>query len=224
MTPGVQNGTGRQIPPLQAVPPDRAAIRVNILSKRFGATEVLHGVHFSVARGETVALVGPSGIGKSTVLRIVAGLDPAFDGEVQRPEAVAMVFQEPTLLPWRSALHNLTLVHPDLSDGGARAMLARVGLKGREAAFPRSLSLGQQRRLALARAFAGAPEMLIMDEPFVSLDAELAEAMLCLTEDLIAEHRPATIFVTHARDEADRLASRVLELRGPPATLTPHLI
>jgi len=224
MTPGMQNGTGRQLPPLQAVPPDRAAIRVNILSKRFGATEVLHGVHFSVARGETVALVGPSGIGKSTVLRIVAGLDPAFDGEVQRPEAVAMVFQEPTLLPWRSALHNLTLVHPDVSDTAARAMLARVGLKGREAAFPRSLSLGQQRRLALARAFAGAPQMLIMDEPFVSLDAELAEAMLCLTEDLIAEHRPATIFVTHARDEADRLASRVLELRGTPATLTPHLI
>ena len=224
MTPGIQNGTGRQVPPVQAAPPDRAAIRVNILSKRFGATEVLRGVYFSVARGETVALVGPSGIGKSTVLRIVAGLDPAFDGEVQRPEAVARVFQEPTLLPWRSALQNLTLVHPDLSDSGARAMLARVGLKGREEAFPRSLSLGQQRRLALARAFAGAPQMLIMDEPFVSLDPELAEAMLGLTEELIAEHRPATIFVTHARDEADRLASRLLELRGTPATLTPHLI
>ena len=224
MTPGVQNGTGRQIPPLQAVPPDRAAIRVNILSKRFGATEVLHGVHFSVARGETVALVGPSGIGKSTVLRIVAGLDPAFDGEVQRPEAVAMVFQEPTLLPWRTALQNLTLVHPDLTERAARAALARVGLKDREDAFPRSLSLGQQRRLALARAFAGKPEMLIMDEPFVSLDPELAEAMLALTETLIAEACPATIFVTHARAEADRLASRVLELRGTPATLCPHLI
>lgn len=199
-------------------------IEVRITAKRFGETPVLGPMSFSIAPGEAVALVGPSGIGKSTVLRIVAGLDRAFDGEVQRPEAVAMVFQEPTLLPWRTALQNLTLVHPDLGDARARAMLARVGLKGREQAFPRSLSLGQQRRLALARAFAGAPEMLIMDEPFVSLDPELAEAMLGLTEELIAEHRPATIFVTHARDEADRLASRVLELRGAPATLSPHLI
>ena len=112
----------------------------------------------------------------------------------------------------------------DLAERAARAALARVGLKDREDAFPRSLSLGQQRRLALARAFAGKPEMLIMDEPFVSLDPELAEAMLALTETLIAEACPATIFVTHARAEADRLASRVLELRGTPATLCPHLI
>lgn len=214
----------RRVVPLHPKLSEPAAVRVDIRSKRFGSAEVLRNLGFTVARGETVALVGPSGIGKSTVLRIVAGLDRAFDGEVQRPEAVAMVFQEPTLLPWRTALQNLTLVHPDLGDARARAMLARVGLKGREQAFPRSLSLGQQRRLALARAFAGAPEMLIMDEPFVSLDPELAEAMLGLTEELIAEHRPATIFVTHARDEADRLASRVLELRGAPATLSPHLI
>ena len=224
MTPGIQNGTGRQVPPAQAVPPDRAAIRVNILSKRFGATEVLRGVHFSVSRGETVALLGPSGIGKSTLLRIVAGLDRDFDGSVQRPEEMAMVFQEPTLLPWRSALQNLLLVHPGLTPSEARAALDRVGLKGREDAFPRALSLGQQRRLALARAFAGRPRMLIMDEPFVSLDPSLANAMLSLAEDLIAEQRPATIFVTHARAEADRLASRVLELRGTPATLTPHPI
>ncbi|MAB06034.1 MAG: ABC transporter ATP-binding protein [Rhodobacteraceae bacterium] len=214
----------RRIVPLHPTPPEAAAIRVAIHSKRFGPTEVLRDVHFSVTRGETVALLGPSGIGKSTVLRIVAGLDPDFDGEVQRPRRIAMVFQEPTLLPWRTALQNLTLVHPDLTERAARAALARVGLKDREDAFPRSLSLGQQRRLALARAFAGKPEMLIMDEPFVSLDPELAEAMLALTETLIAEACPATIFVTHARAEADRLASRVLELRGTPATLCPHLI
>ncbi|GGG79763.1 ABC transporter ATP-binding protein [Salipiger pallidus] len=203
---------------------DGAAVQVNILAKHFGPTQVLRDVHFTVARGETVALVGPSGIGKSTVLRIVSGLDTRFDGHVQRPGTMAMVFQEPTLLPWRSARQNLTLIHDGLTEAQADAALDRVGLGGRGDAFPRALSLGQQRRLALARAFAGRPEMLIMDEPFVSLDPELAEQMLSLTEELITEARPATIFVTHARAEADRLASRVLDLRGTPATLSPHLI
>nr|WP_240989549.1 ATP-binding cassette domain-containing protein [Salipiger mangrovisoli] len=180
---------------------------------------VLRDVAFTVARGETVALLGPSGIGKSTLLRIVAGLDPEFEGEVLRPARQALVFQEPQLLPWRSALQNLRLVHPELSEGAAQAMLDRVGLEGRGGAFPRSLSLGQQRRLSLARAFAGRPELLVMDEPFVSLDPARAEAMLALTETLIAETRPAVLFVTHALAEAERLATRILELDGEPATL-----
>ncbi|WP_083191515.1 ABC transporter ATP-binding protein [Salipiger sp. CCB-MM3] len=214
----------RRVVPLHPKLSEPAAVRVDIRSKRFGSAEVLRNLGFTVARGETVALVGPSGIGKSTVLRIVAGLDPYFEGEITRPAEMAMVFQEPVLLPWRSALQNLTLVHPELAEKDARAALDRVGLEGRYDAFPRSLSLGQQRRLALARAFAGQPALLIMDEPFVSLDPDLAEAMLQLTETLIAEQRPATILVTHARTEADRLADRVLELKGQPATLGPHLI
>ncbi|APZ50628.1 ABC transporter ATP-binding protein [Salipiger abyssi] len=222
MTPGLRSGEAPV--PLRLVQNETGAVRVDIDAKRFGDTLVLRDVHFSVTRGETVALLGPSGIGKSTLLRIVAGLDRDFDGSVARPANMAMVFQEPTLLPWRSALQNILLVHPEIPERRARAMLARVGLSGREQAFPRSLSLGQQRRLALARAFAGCPELLIMDEPFVSLDPALADSMLTLTEELIAEARPATLFVTHARAEADRLASRVLELRGSPATLSPHLI
>ncbi|WP_252737514.1 ABC transporter ATP-binding protein [Citreicella sp. C3M06] len=203
---------------------DRPPLQAEIRAKGFGPVQVLRDIVFTVARGETVALVGPSGIGKSTVLRIVAGLDRDFDGSVRRPERIAMVFQEPTLLPWRSAAQNLTLIHPALTGRAANDMLARVGLAGRGDAFPRALSLGQQRRLALARAFAGAPELLIMDEPFVSLDQDLADQMLQLTQELIAEHRPATLFVTHARSEATRLGARVLELRGSPATLVPHLV
>lgn len=197
------------------------AVRVDIRAKDFGTMPVLRDVRFQVARGETVALLGPSGIGKSTTLRIVAGLDRDFRGSVFRPERMAVVFQEPTLLPWRTALQNLTLVHAGLGAADALAALARVGLGGRENMFPLSLSLGQQRRLALARAFAGRPELLIMDEPFASLDAEMADAMMALTETLIAEARPATILVTHAPTEAGRLASRILELHGQPATLRP---
>ncbi len=94
----------------------------------------------------------------------------------------------------------------------------------RQTLFPGQLSLGQQRRLALARAFAGEPDFLIMDEPFVSLDPKIAEVMLSLTETLISEVRPATLFVTHARAEAERLKARILELRGAPAALAPRLV
>ncbi|SFQ59977.1 NitT/TauT family transport system ATP-binding protein [Roseivivax halotolerans] len=199
-------------------------IRVEIKEKRFGRLPVLSHVAFEVAPAETVAITGPSGIGKSTLLRIVAGIDKEFAGRVDTPARIAMVFQEPTLLPWRSARENLTLVHPGLTRAEADAALARVGLAEKAGDFPGQLSLGQQRRLALARAFAGRPELLILDEPFVSLDPETAETMIALTEALIKEARPATLFVTHSETEARRLATRILSLRGSPATLAPHAV
>ncbi|WP_102106536.1 ABC transporter ATP-binding protein [Oceaniglobus roseus] len=196
-------------------------IRVDVRAKDYDGVPVLRDVRFDVARGETVALLGPSGIGKSTLLRLIAGIDTDFEGHVEAPEAMAIVFQEPTLLLWRSVLDNILLVHPRLPRDEALATLGKVGLRGKETQFPTQLSLGQQRRLSLARAFAGKPELLIMDEPFVSLDAAMADEMLGLAEALIAETRPATIFVTHAEPEAARLATRHLVLGGRPATLQP---
>ncbi|MGZ2260238.1 ABC transporter ATP-binding protein [Roseobacter sp. A03A-229] len=191
-------------------------IRVDITSKHFSETPVLGPIRFQIDPGETLALVGPSGIGKSTLLRILAGIDTDFDGTIERPGTLAFVFQEPTLLPWRSVLQNILLPHPQLTEQQAKDMLARSGLEGKEALFPKQLSLGQQRRLSLARAFAEAPDLLIMDEPFVSLDEETADRMLELTEQLISDHRPATLFVTHDMREADRLASRILRLQHTP--------
>nr|WP_256478521.1 ABC transporter ATP-binding protein [Notoacmeibacter sp. MSK16QG-6] len=179
----------------------------------------MSNIDFTMEAGETLAILGPSGIGKSTLLRLITGTDTAFAGAIDRPKNMAMVFQEPVLMPWRSALQNIMLVHPEISSETARAVLQRVGIAEKAGLFPRQLSLGQQRRLALARAFAGRPELLVMDEPFVSLDAATAEEMLTLTEELIAETRPATILVTHSQAEADRLASRVLRLAGKPATI-----
>lgn len=194
-------------------------IKVKITSKNFGETAVLRDIQFEVAAGETVAIVGRSGIGKSTLLKLIAGTDTSFTGTIDCSKSRSIVFQEPTLLPWRTTLQNITLVHETLSLSAARDALARVGIAGKDDMFPGQLSLGQQRRLSLARAFAGHPEVLIMDEPFVSLDSETANEMLSLTETLIRDTRPATVFVTHSEDEAQRLGDRILKLSGSPATL-----
>lgn len=194
-------------------------IRVSIEAKYFEDLQVLGKIEFEIAPGETVALVGQSGIGKSTLLNISAGIDTAFQGSVDCPGSKAIVFQEPTLLPWRSALDNLLLPNAGLDRDRALAALERIGLSGKQDVFPGQLSLGQQRRLALARAFVGRPQLLLMDEPFVSLDPELAARMMTLTEELIAETGPATLFVTHAREEAERLADRILTMSGTPACL-----
>ncbi|PRD40182.1 UNVERIFIED_CONTAM: ssuB1 [Trichonephila clavipes] len=127
-----------------------------------------------------------------------------------------MVFQEPVLLPWRNALDNITLA-TRCDPASACAALARVGLADKATALPGELSLGQQRRLALARAFAAQPDVLLMDEPFVSLDPALTDDMMALLEAERARRPMATILVTHAPAEAARLADRLLRLEGSPA-------
>lgn len=197
-------------------------IRVEVTSKAYGETQILRDITFAVEKGETLAILGPSGIGKSTLLGLIAGTDTEFEGRINAPDRRAIVFQEPTLLPWRTVAQNISLIHPVLSKSQIEFSLGRVGILNKADLFPNQLSLGQQRRLALARAFAGDPDLLIMDEPFASLDHGTAQDMLSLTEDLIRESRPATIFVTHSEDEAKRLATRVLRLSGSPATIAPE--
>lgn len=194
-------------------------ISVDVRRKAFGTSEILRNVRFDMQDGQAIAILGASGIGKSTLLRLIAGIDDAFEGEIVRPQTIAMVFQEPVLLPWRSVLENLTLVHPTLGDAVARQALERIGIGDKADLFPGQLSLGQQRRLSLARAFAGRPALLVMDEPYVSLDPQTAQEMLELTEALIAESRPSVILVTHSESEARRLADRTFRLVGSPATL-----
>ncbi|MDD9984264.1 MAG: ABC transporter ATP-binding protein [Gammaproteobacteria bacterium] len=189
-------------------------------------TVALEGLRFTVEPGEFVAIVGPSGAGKSTLLNIVAGLDLRYEGEVActngagdgHEHRVGFVFQAPRLMPWLTALDNVRLVLPqeDGSVEAAREILVEVGLQGFEDAYPGQLSGGMQRRVALARAFGVKPLLLLMDEPFASLDEPLAWRLRGGLHALWSHHRPTVLFVTHDLTEAFSLADRVLFLSPRP--------
>lgn len=194
------------------------ALSVRLTGASAGGKPVLGPISLNMELGETLALSGPSGIGKSTLLRIIAGLHREYVGTIHTAHRVAFVFQDPTLLPWRSARDNITLT-TGCDVPTAMHWLAKVGLSAQAEQFPTQMSLGQQRRLSLARAFAADPALLLMDEPFVSLDPALADEMMGLFETLRATTQVTTLLVTHSEIEAQRLGSRHLRLQGSPAQI-----
>src|SRR4029077_8101518 len=163
-------------------------------------------------------LIGPSGCGKSTLMRILAGLDRDFDGSVQVPAhgKVSMVFQEPRLLPWRSVEDNVRLAAPNVSEAEVATLFAALGLSDHRTHFPGELSVGLARRTALARAFAVRPTLLLLDEPFVSLDAPLARQLQSDLARLVESRGMITVLVTHDVDEAIALADRIFVLSARP--------
>ncbi len=180
---------------------------------------MLGEIIFAVANGEVVALVGPSGCGKTTLLRIIVGLDRDFDGSVKLPAhgRLGMVFQEPRLLPWRTVEQNVRLAAPRVSGAALSALLTTLGLSEHRRHYPGELSLGLARRVALARAFAIEPDLLVLDEPFVSLDAALAERLRAELVELVSRRPTTTLLVTHSTEEALGLADRVFLLSASPA-------
>jgi ABC-type nitrate/sulfonate/bicarbonate transport system ATPase subunit len=199
-------------------------LRLRVEGKSFhtdrGDWPVLGTIELTLGAREIVALVGPSGCGKTTLLRIVGGLERNFEGTLDWRGAAApsigTVFQEPRLLPWRTVRQNLLLAqqteNPDLAD----ALLRTLGLAQFRDAFPATLSLGMARRVAIARAFAIEPELVLLDEPFVSLDPEMAARSRALLIAAWRERPTAALLVTHDRAEAASLADRILFLSAQP--------
>ena len=186
---------------------------------------VLKDINFTVQPGSFVVITGPSGSGKSTMLNIVAGLDKDYEGKIdlgiRGGGGLTYVFQSPRLLPWRTVYENIALVLPPGDARLARIpdILQRVGLADAASAYPEMISLGMQRRAALARAFVLEPEVLLMDEPFVSLDDPTAQGLRELLVELWSRRPTTVLFVTHDRAEAVMLATRILRLSAGPATI-----
>ena len=208
-------------------------LEITGLSKWFGALEALRGIDMAVERGEFIAVVGPSGCGKTTFLRMVAGLEPATSGTILLDGAPlsgpggnrGFVLQNDSLLPWRTVLGN-ALIGPEVSgsvDAAARQrtldLLKLVGLGGFEHYHPRQLSGGMRQRVNLARALAIDPDVLLMDEPFASLDAQTREIMQTELLRIWEQGRKTVLFVTHQIDEAVFLADRVLVFARRPGRL-----
>jgi NitT/TauT family transport system ATP-binding protein len=197
-------------------------LSVSIRNKHFAnGSCAIQNLSFTARPGEFVAIVGPSGAGKTTLLKIISGLDTAFEGQLQLPAAgrIGFMFQEPRLMPWLTVAQNLNLV--DKTAGGERLTqcLAQVGLKDCAELFPNQLSGGMQRRVALLRAFLVAPQLLLMDEPFQSLDAPTADQLRAHLLELWQGSKPTVLFVTHNLQEALALADRVLFLSPGPSRI-----
>ena len=199
--------------------PEARVARKSFRTASGQSVPVLANLSFALEEGETGALIGPSGCGKSTLMRILAGLDRDFEGSVRIPThgRVGMVFQEPRLLPWRSVEDNVRLAAPNVSEAEVAALFAALSLSDHRTHFPGELSVGLARRTALARAFAVRPTSLLLDEPFVSLDAPLARQLQRDLARLVESRGMITVLVTHDIDEAIALADRIFVLSPRPA-------
>jgi sulfonate transport system ATP-binding protein len=197
-----------------------ASVRLEALTKSFGARRVLDGVQLDLRAGEFVAIVGRSGCGKSTLLRAIAGLDAADGGRVTvgADAGLRMMFQDARLLPWKTVLENVALGLP-YGLHAAAAALAAVGLADRADSWPAQLSGGQRQRVALARALVHEPALLLLDEPLGALDALTRIEMQQLIETLWRQRGFTAVLVTHDVQEALALADRVLLIEEGRITL-----
>jgi len=192
------------------------AVQLRGVSHTYGEHSILRELDFLLEEGGFACVMGRSGCGKSTLLRIIAGIEKPRSGEVYADSRLAISFQEPRLVPWLRVEKNVCLGMEGLSreqaEEAARAALADVGLAEKARAWPLTLSGGQAQRVSLARALVRRPRLLLLDEPFGSLDAFTRRETQDLLADLAREYGLSVIMVTHDREEARRFTDTVFIL------------
>ena len=216
-------------------PPEAGAVRIDALAHSFGELRALDGLSLSAARHEVLGIVGPSGCGKSTLLELVAGLNEPGSGSIEvdgqaegakRLERCAYMPQRDLLLPWMTALDNAALalrnrgVRRAAARGQATPLFERFGLAGFERSHPAELSGGMRQRVAFVRTLIAGKPVLLLDEPFASLDAITRGEMQAWLAGALAEDPRTVIFVTHDVEEALYLSDRVAVLSARPGRVT----
>ena len=213
-------------------------IRVNNLTKRFGDLTVLNGINFTIKKGELLAIVGPTGCGKTTFLNCLSKLMPATEGEIlidgeeanPRKHNISYVFQEPTCLPWRTVRENVAYgmevkrVPKQECEERANQIMDLVGLSSCADLYPNQVSASMMQRIAVSRAFAVNPDLLLMDEPYGQLDVKLRYYLEDELVNLWRKLGSTVLFVTHNIEEAVYVAERILVLTNKPTSIKAEII
>ena len=189
--------------------------------------EIVSGLRFAIARDGVTCLLGPSGCGKTTALRVVMGLDKRYEGAITPSSdtlRLGVVFQDPRLLPWRTVEANVRLAAPDISADALGALFAELGLADWRGHRPNQLSVGMARRVALARALAVDPDLLILDEAFVSLDERNADILRAVVFGAIERRRATVLMVTHNVREAVQFSDTILVLAPRPTRVLDRIV
>ncbi|MDD2368024.1 MAG: ABC transporter ATP-binding protein [Sulfuricurvum sp.] len=190
-------------------------LNIDIRSKKYSEKNILQNIQFSLKEGTFLSIIGPSGCGKTTLLKLISSLDIDFEGSINMDaKSIGMMFQEPRLLPWLTVRENIAVVKKIAAPEAIKELLRMVGLEHTLDMYPKNLSGGMARRVSLVRAFINRPKLILLDEPFVSLDKPTS---LALQNDLMLfckSFNPAVILVTHDLDEAIALSQKILFLGG----------
>lgn len=203
-------------------------LRLQGVSRSFGDVEVFSDLSLEISRGEFLAVVGPSGCGKTTLLNLCSGFDSPSSGTVTRADRVRMVYQQDGLFPWQTVAQNIALGFRHLNGEAERRaqlkeMVSLIGLAGFEDHYPHQLSGGMRQRVELARALAGESDLLLLDEPFSSLDYLTRLRMRRELARMLRERPRTVVLVTHDIEEAAQLADRVVVLSERPARISCEL-
>ncbi len=201
------------------------AVKIISLHKCYEGISVIENMSLDIENGKIVCIIGPSGCGKSTLLNIISGLSKHSHGEIiNNTCGTGFVFQEDRLLPWRNVFENIKLVNDSCRDAVISEVIDRVGLSGFEGYYPSELSGGMRQRVSIARAFVYEADLLLMDEPFKSLDYNLRVDMIRHLLFLWEAAGKTVLFVTHEIDEALLLADKIVVLSKRPATIKKEII
>lgn len=200
-------------------------LKIENLTKSFDNLKVIENLSLDINENEIVSIIGPSGCGKSTLLNIISGILKKYEGKIHTSKpTIGYVFQEDRLLPWMNVLENVKVVNDNSKDEHALKIIEEVGLKNFERAYPDTLSGGMRQRCAIARGFNYDCDLLLMDEPFKSLDYILRIEMLNTLIKLWKKSEKSILFITHEIDEALTVANRIIVLKKRPTGVAREII